>query len=103
MVLEDWPWKYNHLRPHRSLGYLTRWAAHFASLFTVLVVTFSRCYVNFLGVGLHNYGFTTGKDAIWMFHVTIGIIMTLAGVAAFIEKGNREAENQIQSRCPRFL
>lgn len=23
VVLEDWRWKYNHLRPHRSLGYLT--------------------------------------------------------------------------------
>ena len=22
-VLEDWRWKYNHVRPHRSLGYLT--------------------------------------------------------------------------------
>lgn len=23
VVLEDWRWKYNHLRPHRSLGYMT--------------------------------------------------------------------------------
>lgn len=23
VVLEDWRWKYNHLRPHRSLGYIT--------------------------------------------------------------------------------
>jgi putative transposase len=23
VVIEDWRWKYNHLRPHRSLGYLT--------------------------------------------------------------------------------
>ncbi|MEM1223871.1 MAG: integrase core domain-containing protein, partial [Verrucomicrobiota bacterium] len=22
-VLEDWRWKYNHIRPHRSLGYIT--------------------------------------------------------------------------------
>ena len=23
MVIEDWRWKYNHVRPHRSLGYIT--------------------------------------------------------------------------------
>ncbi|MEM1354462.1 MAG: integrase core domain-containing protein, partial [Planctomycetota bacterium] len=23
VVLEDWRWKYNHVRPHRSLGYVT--------------------------------------------------------------------------------
>ncbi|MEO0511090.1 MAG: IS3 family transposase [Verrucomicrobiota bacterium] len=23
VVLEDWRWKYNHVRPHRSLGYMT--------------------------------------------------------------------------------
>jgi hypothetical protein len=23
VVIEDWRWKYNHIRPHRSLGYVT--------------------------------------------------------------------------------
>jgi hypothetical protein len=23
VVIEDWRWKYNHSRPHRSLGYIT--------------------------------------------------------------------------------
>ena len=23
VVLEDWRWKYNNIRPHRSLGYIT--------------------------------------------------------------------------------
>jgi len=22
-VIEDWRWKYNHIRPHRLLGYIT--------------------------------------------------------------------------------
>ncbi|MBT4902623.1 MAG: transposase [Verrucomicrobia bacterium] len=22
-MFEDWRWKYNHVRPHRSLGYIT--------------------------------------------------------------------------------
>ena len=23
VIIEDWRWKYNHVRPHRSLGYIT--------------------------------------------------------------------------------
>ena len=23
MVIEDWRWKYNHIRPHGSLGYIS--------------------------------------------------------------------------------
>ncbi|MFK7910289.1 MAG: integrase core domain-containing protein [Akkermansiaceae bacterium] len=23
VVLEDWRWQYNHIRPHRSLSYIT--------------------------------------------------------------------------------
>lgn len=81
----------------RMGGYIKEWGVHIASLFTAVVVTFSWWHVNFLGVGLHNYGFTAGKDAIWVFYATIGAIMTFAGVAAFIEKANRKAGDQAQS------
>lgn len=78
-------------------GYIKEWGVHIASLFTAVVVTFSWWHVNFLGVGLHNYGFTAGKDAIWVFYATIGVIMAFAGVAAFIEKANRKAGDLAQS------
>ncbi|MCP5548477.1 MAG: cytochrome c biogenesis protein CcsA [Akkermansiaceae bacterium] len=52
-------------------GYLREWGLHLASVFTAVVVTFSWWHVNFLGVGLHNYGFTSGKGAIWAFYAAM--------------------------------
>jgi ABC-type transport system involved in cytochrome c biogenesis permease subunit len=67
---------------HARLGGLIReWGFHLASLFTACVVSFSWWHVNFLGVGLHNYGFTSGKSSIWMFYggivglIIFGIVM----------------------------
>ena len=67
-------------------GYLKEWGIHIASLFTAVIVTFSWWHVNFLGVGLHNYGFTAGKNAIWVFYATILATMIFALVAAIIER-----------------
>lgn len=64
-------------------GYLREWGLHFASLFTAIVVTFSWWHVNFLGVGLHNYGFTAGKDTIWGFYIAMSAVLTF-GVTAMI-------------------
>lgn len=64
-------------------GYLREWGIHIASAFTAVVVTFSWWHVNFLGVGLHNYGFTSGKGTIWMFYgVMTGVVVT--GVALML-------------------
>lgn len=60
-------------------GYIREWGIHLASVFTAVVVTFSWWHVNFLGVGLHNYGFTSGKSAIWVYY---GCMMTLIAVGA---------------------
>jgi hypothetical protein len=49
-------------------GHIREWGIHLASIFTAIVVTFSWWHVNFLGVGLHNYGFTAGKNTIWAFY-----------------------------------
>ncbi len=64
-------------------GYLREWGLHFASLFTAIVVTFSWWHVNFLGVGLHNYGFTAGKNTIWGFYIAMLVVLTF-GVTAMI-------------------
>ena len=42
-------------------GLLKEWGLHLAAVFGSCVVAFSWWHVNFLGVGLHNYGFTSGK------------------------------------------
>jgi ABC-type transport system involved in cytochrome c biogenesis permease subunit len=69
---------------HARLGGLIReWGFHLASLFTACVVSFSWWHVNFLGVGLHNYGFTSGKASIWMFYGGI-VGLILFGIAMWI-------------------
>ena len=65
---------------------MREWGLHLASLFTAVVVTFSWWHVNFLGVGLHNYGFTSGRDAIDVFYLTILLVMGFGAVVAVHEK-----------------
>ena len=70
----------------RMGGYIKEWGLHLASLFTACVVVFSWWHVNFLGVGLHNYGFTAGKDTIWKFYAVIGVMMLFGAVIMLIER-----------------
>jgi ABC-type transport system involved in cytochrome c biogenesis permease subunit len=67
-------------------GYLREWGLHLASLFTAIVVTFSWWHVNFLGVGLHNYGFTAGKNTIWGFYAAISTMLVFGAAAMVWEK-----------------
>ena len=78
-------------------GYIREWGLHFASLFTAIVVTFSWWHVNFLGVGLHNYGFTAGKDTIWGFYIAMLVILTFGVIAMMVEKA--AAEKLLQSEA----
>jgi ABC-type transport system involved in cytochrome c biogenesis permease subunit len=78
-------------------GYLREWGLHFASIFTAIVVTFSWWHVNFLGVGLHNYGFTAGKSTIWMFYVAMLVVLAFGAVAMVMEK---DAEARKRSANP---
>ena len=73
-------------------GYLREWTLHFASIFTAIVVTFSWWHVNFLGVGLHNYGFTAGKSTIWAFYSAMVIVLTFGVIAMFVEKDGKASE-----------
>ncbi len=64
-------------------GYLREWGLHLAAIFTAIIVTFSWWHVNFLGVGLHNYGFTAGKGSIWMFYI-VNLALLFFGTGAMI-------------------
>ena len=75
-------------------GYLREWGLHFASIFTAIVVTFSWWHVNFLGVGLHNYGFTAGKNTIWAFYAAMSVILVFGFIAAFVEKDAKTRARQ---------
>ena len=74
-------------------GYIREWGLHFAAVFTGAVVTFSWWHVNFLGVGLHNYGFTAGKSTIWLFYIVILTILVFGVIARAIE-GNRKSRTR---------
>jgi ABC-type transport system involved in cytochrome c biogenesis permease subunit len=72
-------------------GYIKEWGLHFSSVFTAAVVTFSWWHVNFLGVGLHNYGFTAGKDTIWLFYSVILAILIFGFIAKAMEGIRKKA------------
>lgn len=67
-------------------GHIREWGLHLASIFTAIVVTFSWWHVNFLGVGLHNYGFTAGKNTIWMFYGVMALVLMFGAIAMVVEK-----------------
>ncbi len=67
-------------------GYIKEWGIHFAAVFTAIVVTFSWWHVNFLGVGLHNYGFTAGKDTIKYFYWTMLCVLAFGMIAKVVEE-----------------
>ena len=52
----------------RLAGLIKHWGLAIASSFGGIIVVFSWWHVNFLGVGLHSYGFSEGKSAIWYYY-----------------------------------
>ncbi len=75
-------------------GFIKEWGLHFAAVFTAIVVTFSWWGVNFLGVGLHNYGFTAGKDTLDYFYAFILLILAFGVIAMLLDK-NEKARSSI--------
>ncbi len=73
-------------------GYVREWGIHLSSIFTAIVVTFSWWHVNFLGVGLHNYGFTAGKNTIWAFYACLGGILAFGFIARALDRGKSTAQ-----------
>lgn len=74
-------------------GYLKEWGLHLSAVFTGAVVAFSWWHVNFLGVGLHNYGFTAGKDTIWKFYGVILAILIFGCISWAMEQSAKQKRN----------
>lgn len=86
---------------HARLGGIIReWGLHICSIFMACIVFFSWWHVNFLGVGLHNYGFTSGKTTIWFFYLTMLLFMIFATVLWAIEQGQKEKKQAEASNIP---
>ena len=64
----------------RMAGYLREWGTHICAVIGSILVTFSWWHVNFLSIGLHNYGFTAGDGlkAIWAFYILEAIVVFIA-------------------------
>jgi ABC-type transport system involved in cytochrome c biogenesis permease subunit len=76
----------------RMGGIINEWGLHLASLFTACIVAFSWWHVNFLGVGLHSYGFTGKAGIIWVFYsVMMGFIL-FGAVAMIVEHYEKKAK-----------
>ena len=73
-------------------GLINEWGLHLASLFTACIVAFSWWHVNFLGVGLHNYGFTTGKGTIWQFYAVMMCFVLFGALAMIVEHYDKRAK-----------
>jgi ABC-type transport system involved in cytochrome c biogenesis permease subunit len=77
-------------------GYIREWGLHFASIFTAAVVAFSWWHVNFLGVGLHNYGFTAGKNSIYVFYAAIASILLFGAIVMAMEISRKKAASGVR-------
>ncbi|QTN31843.1 cytochrome c biogenesis protein CcsA [Akkermansiaceae bacterium] len=73
----------------RMGGILKEWGIHLASVFTACIVAFSWWHVNFLGVGLHNYGFTGKAGIIWAFYAVMVAFILFGLIAIFVERYNK--------------
>lgn len=70
----------------RMGGYIREIGTHVCSVFGFMIIVFSWWHVNFLGIGLHNYGFTSASamTSIWVFYGMEFLIMLVGMVMALI-------------------
>ena len=61
-------------------GYIKVWGLHFGNVIGGILIAFAWWGVNTLGVGLHSYGSTQGRDALNVFY-TVEVVLILAMLA----------------------
>lgn len=75
-------------------GYIREWGLHLASLFGANVVAFSWWHVNFLNVGLHNYGFAADKKwAVLAFYGLMAVFILLGMVASLLDRKAKQVKS----------
>jgi ABC-type transport system involved in cytochrome c biogenesis permease subunit len=75
----------------RMGGIIREWGLHLAAVFGSTIVVFSWWHVNFLNVGLHTYGFTSGKGVIWMIYLVVALFLAFGFVARELERRRARA------------
>lgn len=61
----------------RKAGWLSSWLLHFGNVVGGVIIAFAWWGVNMLGVGLHSYGFTSGRDALDIFYWSEAVLGVL--------------------------
>lgn len=61
----------------RKAGWLSSWLLHFSNVVGGVIIAFAWWGVNMLGVGLHSYGFTSGRDALDIFYWSEAVLCVL--------------------------
>lgn len=61
----------------RKAGWLSPWRLHFGNVVGGVIIAFAWWGVNMLGVGLHSYGFTSGRDALDVFYWSEAVLCVL--------------------------
>ncbi len=67
-------------------GYIKAWGLHILSIIGGCVIAFSWWHVNFLGIGLHSYGFTDGEQTLWYFYAVELVVVVVALLLMWLEK-----------------
>jgi len=63
----------------RLAGFIREWGLHVLSVLGAIIVTFSWWGVNFLGTGLHNYGFDDGEGkTVWLIFCILEFVIAMA-------------------------
>ena len=76
-------------------GFIKEWGLHLTSIFGAIVVGFSWWHVNFLNVGLHNYGFAAEKKwAVMAFYGLMLFFIAWGGTACLIERMQKKRKPQ---------
>jgi ABC-type transport system involved in cytochrome c biogenesis permease subunit len=82
-------------------GYIREWGLHLCSMFGGIVVAFSWWHVNFLGIGLHNYGFAADKiKALYGYYAVMAVFILWGGIACFIERMQCAEKEREKSEAP---
>ena len=75
-------------------GLLREWGIHLATAFSAVVITFSWFHVNMLGTGLHSYGFTDGKQAIWWFYGVVILIVVVGMIDSLTQRSQKNSDQE---------
>jgi ABC-type transport system involved in cytochrome c biogenesis permease subunit len=68
-------------------GYIKEWGMHLSAIFGAMIVGFSWWHVNFLNIGLHNYGFAAEKLwTVMLFYAVMMAFIVLGGITCLLEK-----------------